>query len=155
MREFLKIVTVFLTCAFFFGKAGVPTAIAFFKFNFFKVMLISWGGGISGVILFTYMSEAILKAIHKFRVKRHLIHRRRIFTKFNRRVIKIKQRFGLIGIAFITPIIGTPVGCFIAERFYRDKKKVIVYQSISIVFWSLLLYFVILFFFDQVEDYVY
>ena len=151
MSEFLKIVTVFLTCAFFFGKAGIPTAIAVFKFNFIKVMLVSWAGGISGIVLFTYMSDAILKAIHNFRAKRNLIHRKRIFTRGNRKIIRIKQKFGLGGLAFITPIIGTPVGCFIAERFYRNKRKVIVYMSISIIFWSLLLYFLVLFFYDSVK----
>jgi hypothetical protein len=151
MNEFLKVFTVFLTCMFLFGKAGIPTAIVFFKFNFVKVMLISWAGGISGIILFTYMSEALIKGIHKFRVKRHLIHRKRIFTRFNRRIIRVKQRFGLSGIAFITPIIGTPVGSFIAERFYKNKRKVIVYLSISIIFWSLLLYFIILIFYDRVK----
>jgi hypothetical protein len=155
MTELLKILTVFLTCMFAFGKLGIPTAIAVFKFNFVKVMLVSWAGGIAGIILFTYLSEAIIKAIHNYRARRNLIHRKRIFTKFNRRVIRVKQRFGLTGIAFITPVIGTPVGAFIAERFYRNKRKVIIYLSLSVIFWSLLLYFIILLFYDSLKNWLF
>lgn len=154
MAEFLKFVTVFLTCAFAFGKAGIPTAVAVYKFNFIKVMIASWSGGIAGNIIFTYLSAGIIKAIHNYRLKRNLIHRRRIFTKFNRRVIRIKQRFGLAGIALITPIIGTPVGAFLAERFFRNKRRVIVYLSLSVIFWSLLLYFMILFFHDSLKGWL-
>jgi hypothetical protein len=155
MTELLKILTVFFTCMFAFGKLGIPTAIAVFKFNFVKVMLVSWAGGIAGIILFTYLSEAIIKAIHNYRARRNLIHRKRIFTKFNRRVIRVKQRFGLTGIAFITPVIGTPVGAFIAERFYRNKRKVIIYLSLSVIFWSLLLYFIILLFYDSLKNWLF
>ena len=155
MSELLKFLTVFFTCALAFGKAGIPTAIAVYKFNFIKVMLVSWAGGITGIIFFTYVSAAIIKWIHDYRARRNLIHSKRIFTKFTRRVIRVKQRFGLTGIAFITPVIGTPLGAFIAEKFYKSKRKVIVYLSFSVVFWSLLLYFLILFFYDSVKQWLF
>ena len=154
MDEFWKFVTVFLTCAFFFGKAGIPSAVAVFKFNFFKVMLASWTGGIFGNIFFTFLSAGILKVIHNYRAKRNLIHNKRIFTKFNRRVIRVKQKFGLTGIALITPIIGTPVGAFLAERFFKHKRRVIIYLSLSVMVWSLVLYFLMLFFYDRVKGWL-
>jgi Sec-independent protein secretion pathway component TatC len=70
-------------------------------------------------------------------------------------VIRIKQRFGLVGIAFITPVIlSTPVGAFLADRFYKDKKKVILYLSFSTVFWALALYCLLYFFQDQVKGWL-
>ena len=154
MAEFWKFVTVFLTCAFAFGKLGIPTAVAVFKFNFVKVMLASWSGGITGNIIFTYLSAGIIKVIHNYRVKRNLIHKKRIFTKFNRRVIRIKQKFGLTGIALITPIVGTPVGAFLAERFFRHKRKVIIYLSLSVMLWSVTLYFLIVLFYDSLKGWL-
>lgn len=151
MAELLKYLTVFLTCAFAFGKLGIPTAVAVFKFHFVKVMLVSWAGGIAGNIFFVYLSADILRRIHNYRVKRNLIHRKRIFTRANRRIIRIKQRFGLTGIALITPIIGTPVGAFLAEKFYKNKRRVVIYLSFSVIFWSLLLYFVILLFYGNLK----
>ena len=38
--------------------------------------------------------------------------KKKVFTTANRRIIKVKQRFGLAGIAFITPIISQPIGAF-------------------------------------------
>jgi hypothetical protein len=148
MNELLKILSVFLTCSFAF-KIGFPTAMIAFEMNFVKVILVTCGGGIAGNILFTYISAAIIRAIHNFRAKRNLIHKKKIFNKFNRRVIRVKQRFGLAGIAFITPMfLSTPVGAFIAERFYRDKKKIILYLCISTVLWAFSLYFIITLFYD-------
>lgn len=58
-------------------------------------------------------------------------------------MIKVKQRFGLSGIALITPIISQPIGAFFAEKFFKDKRKVIAYLSISVVFWALTIYTVL------------
>jgi hypothetical protein len=140
MANIIKILSVFITCSFAF-KIGFPSAVFLFNYNFAKVMLVACGGGIAGNIAFTYLSAGMLKLLHKFRVKRHLIHRRKIFSSFNRRIIRVKRRFGLAGIAFITPILlSTPIGAFIAERFYKDKKKIILYLSAATVFWALALY---------------
>jgi hypothetical protein len=155
MSEYLKILSVFVTCALAFGKIGLPTAVVVFKFNFVKVITVSCLGGITGNILFTYLSAGIIRAVHNYRAKRNLIHQKKIFTKFNRRIIRIKQRFGLTGIAFITPVIlSTPVGAFLAERFFKHKRRVIIYLSISVVFWALLLYFVFLFFYDSFKGWL-
>jgi len=154
MNQFLKILSVFLTCSFAF-KIGFPTTFMVLDQNFLQVILVSCGGGIAGNIVFTNLSAAILKAIHNFRARRGLIHRKKVFTKFNRRVIRIKQRFGLLGIAFITPVfLSTPVGAFLAERFFRDKKKIIIYLSGATVFWAFALYFILLFFHDSLKGWL-
>jgi len=154
MNNLFKILSVFLTCSFAF-KIGFPTAVMVFKYNFLMTMLVACGGGIAGNIFFTYLSAAIIKAIHDFRIKRNLIHRKRIFTSFNRRVIRVKQRFGLAGIAFITPILlSTPLGAFLAERFFKDKKKIILYLSAATLFWGLALYLILLLFYDSVKGWL-
>jgi len=145
MTNFISASLVFLTCSFAF-KIGFPAAILLFDYSFPETMLVACAGGITGNIVFTFLSAAILKAIHNFRAKRNLIHRRKIFTPFNRRIIRVKKRFGLAGIAFITPILlSTPIGAFIAERFYRDKKKIILYLSLATIFWGLTLYSILFF----------
>jgi hypothetical protein len=146
MAHVLKILSVFITCSFAF-KIGFPATFILFGNNFWLTMLIACGGGIAGNIAFTYLSAALLKGIHNYRAKRGLIHRRKIFTPFNRRIIRVRNRFGLAGIAFITPILlSTPIGALIAERFYKDKKKIILYLSAATVFWGLTLYLILYFF---------
>ena len=66
-------------------------------------------------------------------------------------MIRIKHRFGLAGIAAITPLISQPIGAFFAEKFFKDKKKIILYLSISVVIWSIGLYFILYLFHDQLK----
>jgi hypothetical protein len=155
MAEVFKVVSVFLMCALVFGKIGMPAAMVLFKYNFGEVFIVSCIGGITGNILFTNLSAVALRWYHNYRVRRGKIHKKRIFTPFNRRIIRIKNRFGLTGIAFITPLLlSTPLGAFLAERFFKDKKKIIIYLSVSTVFWSLALYLLIRYFHNSIEGWL-
>lgn len=111
-------------------------------------------GAVFGTVVFTYLFAGILKWWDN--IKEGMFsskHPKKIFTKFNRRVIKIKHRFGLIGIAVLTPIfLSIPIGAFLAERFYKDKKKVILYLGVSSVAWCFILYFTFLFFYDTFKS---
>ncbi len=153
MNDFWKIFTVFISCGLFFGKVGMPSAVVLFKFNFLKVFLVSVSGGIGGNIFFTYLSAGIIKWWKKFKAKYFREHKHpKVFTKRNRFIIKIKKRFGLYGIAFLSPILlSQPLGAFLAERFYKNKKKVIFAMSVAVVFWSVALYFLFLFFFEATK----
>jgi len=144
MTSILKILSVFFTCTVLFCKAGVPAALLLFKEDFITFFVVCTTGGITGNIVFTHLSAIIIKKIHNYRAKRGLIHKKPIFTRFNRRVISLKNRFGLIGIAAITPLIlSTPLGAFLAERFFKNKRLIILYFSISVVFWELVFYFLV------------
>jgi hypothetical protein len=141
MAELAKILSVFVTCTFFFVKLGVPAAYLAFQPNFLKAMLVSCSGGIAGNIIFTYLSAFFVKCMKVYRKKNNI--KKKVFTTANRRIIKVKQRFGLAGIAFITPIISQPIGAFFAEKFFKDKRKVILYLSVSVVFWAFTIYFIL------------
>jgi len=127
----------------------MPTAVVVFKYNFIKVILVAGSGGIFGNIIFTNLSAAILRWIENYREKRN-IHKK-VFTKTTRRMIRIKQRFGLAGIAAITPLISQPIGAFFAEKFFKDKKKVILYLSVSVIIWAIGLYCILYLFHDQLK----
>lgn len=152
MDEFWKIFSVFLTSLFGFGKVSVPSAVALFDFNFWKVMSITCSGGITGAILFTNVSAMLMKWWHNAKMRYFRNHRHpKVFTKSNRRIIRIKKRFGIWGIALVTPLgLSMPVGTFIAERFYKDKKKVILVFSAAVIFWYVTIYFLLLFFYDAI-----
>lgn len=87
--------------------------------------------------------------MHIYREKRNI--KKKIFTKTTRRMIRIKHRFGLAGIAAITPLISQPIGAFFAEKFFKDKKKIIFYLSISVIIWAMGLYFILYLFHDQLK----
>ena len=62
----------------------------------------------------------------------------RRFTKRNRMIIKIVNKFGMAGIVILTPVLlSIPVGTFIATRYYSANRFLLVYLSASVLFWSL------------------
>ncbi|MBP7808434.1 MAG: hypothetical protein KA163_04015 [Bacteroidia bacterium] len=152
MEEFWKIVPVFITSMLGFGKISVPSAIALFDFNLWKVLIVTCAGGVTGVIVFTNISAVLMKWWHNAKMQYFRNHRHpKVFTKGNRRIIRIKKRFGIWGIALVTPLgLSIPVGTFIAERFYKDKKKVVFVFSTAVIFWYVTIYFLLLFFYDTI-----
>lgn len=138
---------------------GVPFALFAYGYSFNETVMMTSFGGILGVIVFTYFSEWIINIWKRFRKKtstdRHG-KKKPIFTRRNRLIVKVKSKFGIMGIAFISPsLITIPVGTFILVRYFRNnKKKIIVYESVAVVFWSALTASVKLFFpglFDFLE----
>lgn len=97
-------------------------------------MLIVSGGGIIGVFAFTYLGAVISKQLSKY-------HFFKIKYPKLKKFIRIKNSYGLIGIALISPvIISIPVGCIISASFEHNKHKVLTYQIASVIFWSVLLF---------------
>lgn len=67
-----------------------------------------------------------------------LTDEKKIFTPQTRRMVKLWRKYGLFGIALITPvIISIPLGTIIATRFIPNRKKVLLYLCVSVIFWSL------------------
>ncbi|MFM9056857.1 MAG: hypothetical protein ACKOQY_09270 [Bacteroidota bacterium] len=105
-------------------------------------------GGMLGVLLFTYVSAPILRiektivrmirAIKKQKPDKET--KKRIFTPRNRRIVRIWTRYGLSGIAFLTPVLlSIPIGTLVANHLVHNKRKIIAYMFVSLLFWSIVL----------------
>lgn len=146
-----------------------------YEFGFTESVIYSIIGGMLGVYVFTFFNDQVLKFIHYIRQKKRKhaggkgvyskptadvniplkikymyvdekTGSKRIFTKRNRRIIRIWKKYGLAGIAFVTPcIISIPVGTIVANSFVKNKKKIFLYMFISIVCWSLIIHSVFYF----------
>lgn len=67
-------------------------------------------------------------------------YKRRVFTRKNRRIVRLWKAFGLAGIALITPVIlSIPIGTVVANSLVGNKRRIIAYMFLSILFWSLLM----------------
>src|SRR4051812_15679113 len=149
MSFLLKLLPTLLACMIFYGKVGVPAAILLFGHSFFLVFTVSMFAGFAGNLLFVNLSDALIRSIHRYRVKHQTIHTRRIFKRSTRRIIRVKNRFGLAGIAFIAPMfLSIPLGAFLAEKFFRDKRRTIIYFTVSEAFWTVVLYLTLVQFHD-------
>ena len=153
-HELKQIVGIFTLSTVKFGFGGVPWAV-FAHLPFFKAVTITTAGGVTGSILFANISEWALNGWVKFRT-RYIPYRKRkpgsiVDNKFANRV---KDKWGLAGIAFFTPIIlSIPIGTMLAVRFYTDKQKVISYMLISIAIWDVVLYFLYNHFYNVLAHY--
>ena len=82
-----------LFCSFWFSKLGMPAAVILFKFDFFKVLVVSCTGGIGGTIFYTYLSAGLIKWWEKYKQNNAKFQKKKVFSTGNRRMIKIKNRF--------------------------------------------------------------
>jgi hypothetical protein len=90
-------------------------------------------GGIIGVVLFTYLGSFI----QEYFVQKFPKRFGRKFTRSNRFLVSIKQKFGLGGIAALTPIfLSIPVGVLFALALTHDKKKILLSMLVSVFFWA-------------------
>ncbi|HET8963733.1 MAG TPA: hypothetical protein VFM99_07545 [Chitinophagales bacterium] len=140
MGNWWEIASVFLLSTFKFVFGGVPLAMAY-GFSFFESVVVTSLGGFCGVLLFVTLSDFILTKIRESRRRKEGQKRKNAtkknFSKKNRFIIHVKQRFGLIGIATLTPLLfSIPIGCFLATRYFKNKQRVIIYMFGSILFWS-------------------
>jgi hypothetical protein len=138
------VVKVLLTVIFSAVKfaATFPLAVMQFKFNFFETILWTNVGGLLGIYFFAFLSEKLIawwnRTFKKRRSSRTGSARsKKVFTQRNRRIIRIKQKYGLIGIALITPLLlSIPLGTFLAVRYYRSSRTKFIYLIGSNVAWS-------------------
>ena len=65
---------------------------------------------------------------------------KKIFSPRSRRMVRIWKKYGLIGMAALTPMLfSIPVGTFFMTRMEKNKKRILLYMFISVTSWSLLL----------------
>ncbi len=93
-------------------------------------VLINLGMMVS-VLIFSFTGQVIKKRI----INRYF--RKRLFTARNRKLVKIWRRYGMVGIAFLTPILLTPpAGTLIATSFGEYRSRIYFYMLASSLFWS-------------------
>lgn len=133
MPEILKIILIGLLASVKYAIVVFPL-LASSSREWYLDMCIVMVGGSCGVFLFTYLGVIISKYFEKF-------HFFRIKFKNLRKFIRIKNSYGLIGIAFLSPVlISIPVGCIVSASFEHNKNRIIRLQLLSVVFWSVLLF---------------
>ena len=138
----LKVLEVALIASVKFLLA--PFEAERYGFSFSQSFLITASGGILGILSFTFIGDAIAygwkKLKNVFRKKENRDVPGKKFKWSTRFIIKTKMRFGLVGVALITPsIISIPVGTFLIHRFYRGKGRNILALTFSLILWATIL----------------
>ena len=139
MEEVLKLIGGLLLCSVKFAVAFLPT-IRINGYNFVESILFGLASGFIGNAAFIYAGDYLNKAIDRFTLWVRGSKPRKVrkkFTKTTRRIVYIKSRYGLIGIALLSPIvISIPIGAFVAVRYFHNKKKILLYMMAAVLVWS-------------------
>ena len=126
----MKFLAIYLMTLFKFIAGPVLGYVA--GYSLAEIMLVTVLGMMSSVLLFTYLGEWAKKQ-WGIRIKRKKV----VFSRKNRRIVQIWQKFGAAGVAVLTPLLLTPIGgTLVLTSFGVDRKKIISYMFISGLFWS-------------------
>ena len=145
---FLKILGIALGCAVK-PVIAIPASVAAGA-EFYQTILGGIIGGCIGITIYLYSLDYLLKTYkkHLHNKKHHEVvkapvKKKAVFTKRNRMIVRLMQKYGLNGIAFLTPLLSLPLGVFIAERinekFIQNRQKVLLYLCVSMVIWTFIL----------------
>jgi len=140
-----------------------------YGFSVFETVIYSVIGGMLGVVVFTYFSPPIFRfwhwLVHLFTPRKKIdaifgnptvdvdqpvkirysymdlaARKKKIFTSRNRKIVAIWKKYGLFGLALITPVVlSIPIGTVIANSYVRNRKKIFLFMFVSLVFWSVLM----------------
>jgi len=132
-EEILKAIPVFLSSAikFIFG----PLAGYKLHLHFVTTFLATVGGMMLSVVAFTYFGDWLRhKLLNRFfRNKDEHPEKKKWYSNF-------LKKYGLTGIAVLTPLFLTPIGgTILAVSLGKPKEKILIFMLISALMWALVL----------------
>ena len=131
MGKILIVFLIFLLSGFKFLAASI--ALMPLRLGFIPSVLLMTAGGMLGTITFTFARMAL----KVFMPTKPLKYKRK-FTRFNKMIVFFKVKFGVFGIALLTPILlQVPVGTLIALHIESNKYKVWANILLSYFLWAL------------------
>jgi membrane protein DedA with SNARE-associated domain len=144
-EEILKAIPVYFSSMlkFILGPIGGFAA----GLNLVTTILTTVFGMMTVVFLFTYFGDWLkANVVNRFRRKD-----RKVDEKKNTRFANIWKRYGLVGVALLTPIVLTPIGgTLLAVSSGSPKEKIIFYMFISAAAWSVVFSIAIYFFGNEI-----
>lgn len=145
--EILKAFSVYLSSMikFIFGPIGGKAA----GLHLITTMIVTAAGMMTVVVAFTYFGEFIRKKIiDRFRKAKPTVGP----PKEKSGMIK---KYGLVGIAFLTPVILTPIGgTVLAVSVSPNREKILLYMLISACVWSVVLTSAVYFGYDALMEFI-
>lgn len=107
------------------------------EFHFLITALFTALGMMASVIIFSFIGEKVKEYWHNRRLRKNkkIVPKRR-----HRRILQIWNKFGIVGLSLITPVLLTPIGgTLIAVTLGVPKPKIILHMSYSAVIWSVII----------------
>jgi hypothetical protein len=121
---------IYFLCLFKFIAGPVLGYAA--GYSVLEIELVTVAGMMTSVVAFTFLGEWI-KRTWTIKVRQNP----KKFSKRTRHIIRIWQKFGVWGIAALTPILLTPIGgTVILTSFGIPKRKILLSMLLSGSIWA-------------------
>jgi len=157
MEYILKYGTVFLIASV---KYFWATPYSFgMKLNEWETIVFIETGGILGFLFFYYFFGFLFKELKLlwpivynftpvlFKVRFEMWRKRkrenkiyaRKFTKRNKMIVRMRDRYGIWGLVILSPVIlSIPIGALLGFKYFRHDHRFIPYMIISILIWGVI-----------------
>ncbi|MCU0420206.1 MAG: hypothetical protein MUC38_11195 [Cyclobacteriaceae bacterium] len=108
-----------------------PVGGALAQLNFFVTVIATTAGMMTVVVLLTFFRSGFQKLLDRF------FPNRKRFSQRNERFSVIWKKYGLAGVAALTPLLLTPIGgTLLAVSLGGNRATLWLYMLISATFWS-------------------
>lgn len=135
MGGIIEILGLFLLSSVKFLFA--PASAIALGYSLPKTIIITFCGGSFGITIFYFLGASLSKWWAKHKKKSN---KKKVFTSTNRKIVHLKNKYGLIGLCLITPgIISIPVGSILAAKYFRNDKRTFSYLIASLFIWCIVL----------------
>jgi uncharacterized membrane protein len=112
---------------------GGPLAGSSMGLGFWQTLGLTVAGMMTSVFIFSGIGRVWVR--HKQRQRR--LRRTPIFSKRSRNIIKVFRKFGMGGIAFLTPILLSPIGgTVIATLLGVPRQRILLHMLWSALLWG-------------------
>ena len=144
MQEVLGILTVIATAMVKFLFTGLVSYGM--GYTFWETLLYMAIGSSAGMLLFYFTGSRVLEWFRLRHVRRILERQsrgltpKRIFTRTNRTIVKVKARYGLLGLAArAPPTLSIPITAILAAKYFRHDRRTLPTLLSSVLVWSVVL----------------
>ena len=118
---------------------GGPLAGTSMGLHFWPTLGLTVAGMMTSVFVFSGVGRVWVQ----HRQKQRRLRREPIFSKRSRNIIRVFSKFGMGGIAFLTPVLLSPIGgTVIATLLGVPQQRIMVHMLWSAVLWGVTLTYV-------------
>ncbi|MGV9012470.1 MAG: hypothetical protein ACOH13_07745 [Flavobacteriales bacterium] len=114
--------------------------------TYLETVLLTATGGCLGTLVFYFGGSRVLEWLRL----RHVSKRaqaialgkapKRVFTRTNRLIVRIKRGYGVKGLALLSPpILSIPITSILAAKYFRHDRRTLPLLLSSVVVWSFVL----------------
>jgi uncharacterized membrane protein len=130
---------------------GGPLAGISLGLSYLETVLFTAAGMMTSVVVFSYVGRKASKMYSQYRRRRKLP----VFGRKSRSIVRIWRNFGVVGVAFFTPLFLTPIfGTIVAAVFGVPRRQIFMHMLWSATFWSFILTFMVYRFQEAALEYL-